>query len=189
MSAKKEYRHDFIFKIVVIGDGAVGKTSLIKRYTHGSFNEEYIKTLGAQFSRYELICGENNDIRARLFFWDIAGQSNEFSFMRATFYNGARAVIIVFDLTRPETLDSVMEWYEDVSRYCGHLPTVLFGNKSDLVGETVPYDEEKREAIMKKYNILKFYRTSAKTGEHVHEAFNSIIDTLVKNTLEGRKDA
>ena len=70
----EDLKHDFIHKIVVIGDGAVGKTSLIQRFTQGSFNKEYIKTLGAQFSSYERMMGDNNDIRARLFFWDIAGQ-------------------------------------------------------------------------------------------------------------------
>ena len=78
-----EYTNDFIFKIAVIGEGAVGKTSLIKRFTQGSFVKDYIKTLGAQFSRYERVIGDNNDIRVRLFFWDIAGQS-EFNFMRQT---------------------------------------------------------------------------------------------------------
>ena len=95
-----EYNHNFIYKISVIGAAAVGKTSLIKRFTKGSFDIEYIKTLGAQFSRYERIIGDNKDIRVRLFFWDIAGQS-EFGFMRQAFYNGSKASIIVYDLSSP----------------------------------------------------------------------------------------
>lgn len=181
MSDDTDYTHDFIHKIVCIGDGAVGKTSLIRRYTSGSFNQEYIKTLGAQFSRYERIIDEK--IRARLFFWDIAGQK-EFSFMRATFYNGAKGVIVVFDLSRPETLDSVIEWYEDVKKYCGALPTILFGNKSDLLSNPDDFDETKVKEIVEKYGYLGFYKTSAKTGEQVIDAFNSIIDKLVTEALQ-----
>jgi small GTP-binding protein len=173
-------KHDFIHKIVVIGDGAVGKTSLIKRFTQGGFNKEYIKTLGAQFSSYERTMGENKDIRARLFFWDIAGQK-EFKFMRPTFYNGGKAAIVVFDLSRPETLQNVLEWYEDLKKYCGEVPTVMFGNKCDL---TEDYDKEKVDEIIKKHKFLGFYLTSAKTGIRVTDAFNSIIDVLVERALK-----
>ncbi|MHA1746733.1 MAG: Rab family GTPase [Promethearchaeota archaeon] len=182
--AEENFANDFIFKICVIGDGAAGKTSLIKRFTQGSFNKDYIKTLGAQFSRFEKLIqtpkGEN--IRARLFFWDIAGQS-EFQFMRPTFYNGARATIVVCDLTRPETIENINEWIEDISTYCGDLPTVCFGNKSDLIDEKT-YDDSKLKEIAKSRGFLNLYMTSAKTGKHVQDAFNSIIDILVKKALQ-----
>ncbi|MBD3352777.1 MAG: GTP-binding protein [Candidatus Lokiarchaeota archaeon] len=181
-NSKSGYKHDFIHKIVAVGDGAVGKTSLIRRYTSGSFNKEYIKTLGAQFSRYQRVLGENNDIRTRLFFWDIAGQK-EFSFMRPTFFNGAKGAVIVFDLTRPETLVSVVEWYEDLKKYCGELPTILFGNKLDLVDDTDALGGKVNE-IVEKYNFLGYYKTSAKTGEHVTDAFNRIIEILVEKALK-----
>jgi len=179
---QKIYKHDFIHKIVAIGDGAVGKTSLIKRYTSGSFNTEYIKTLGAQFSKYEKIMGENNEIRSRLFFWDVAGQK-EFSFMRPTFFNGAKGAILVFDLSRPETLDSIHEWYNELKKYCGEIPTVLFGNKLDLVKNTTEIDN-KAEAIKNQYNFIAYYHTSAKTGEHVTDAFDKIIKLLVEKALK-----
>lgn len=177
-----EFKHDFIHKIVAVGDGAVGKTSLIRRYTSGSFNKEYIKTLGAQFSRYEHVLGENNEIRTRLFFWDIAGQK-EFSFMRPTFFNGAKGAIVVFDLSRPETLDSVTEWYDDLVKYCGQIPTILFGNKSDLVDDPSKLDD-KVNAVVEKYNFEDYIITSAKTGQHVTDAFNKIIKILVEKALK-----
>jgi small GTP-binding protein len=177
-----EFANDFIFKICCIGDGAVGKTSLIKRFTQGSFNKEYIKTLGAQFSRYERIVGENKEIRVRLFFWDIAGQS-EFNFMRPTFYNGAKATIVVFDLSRPETLASVETWYKDITQYVGNIPTIVFGNKCDLIEEE-NYDDSGIQDLVNKYSFLNFYKTSAKTGEQVEQAFNSIIDVLVDQHLQ-----
>ncbi len=149
-----EYTNDFIFKIAVIGEGAVGKTSLIKRFTQGSFVKDYIKTLGAQFSRYERVIGDNNDIRVRLFFWDIAGQS-EFNFMPPTFYNGAKATIIVYDLSRPETLESIETWYKDITQYVGNIPTIIFGNKSDLINEE-DYDETAIQDLIGKYSLLRF---------------------------------
>ena len=186
MSDDQDFANDFIFKICVIGDGAAGKTSLIKRFTQGSFNKDYIKTLGAQFSRYEKILsnvpGSTGDVRARLFFWDIAGQK-EFSFMRPTFYNGAKATIVVFDLTREETRNNVVEWVEDISKYCGNLPTVCFANKFDLV-EQGSYDDSAIQKIAQEKKFLKVYTTSAKTGENVQDAFNFIITTLVEAALK-----
>ena len=186
MSEEQEFANDFIFKITVIGDGAAGKTSLIKRFTQGSFNKDYIKTLGAQFSRYEkVIDGENGKIRARLFFWDIAGQA-EFSFMRPTFYNGAKATVVVYDLTRDDTLEHVDEWVDDITKYCGSLPTVCFGNKADLVEGDI--DSTKIDSIAKKHEFIKTYTTSAKTGKHVQDAFNSIINVLVEKALSEQQE-
>jgi small GTP-binding protein len=170
--------NDFVFKICVIGEGTVGKTSLIKRYTQGSFVKEYIKTLGGQFSQYETIIGTQ---RIRLFFWDIAGQ-NEFNFMRPTFYKGAKAAIIVYDLSKPETEATVETWYNDSKQHTGTIPVIVFGNKIDLV-DVQKLDQTSIEDICKKHTFLGYYLTSAATGEHVKDAFHSIINILVENAL------
>ena len=103
----KEEKRGFVFKITVIGDGAVGKTSLIKKYTKGSFQKDYIKTMGAQFSKYdEEIESEN----CKLFFWDIAGQ-DEWNFMRPTFYKGSKAAIIVFSHINENSFKNISKWY------------------------------------------------------------------------------
>jgi len=175
-------KRDFVFKITVIGDGGVGKTSLIKKYTKGSFKKEYIKTLGAQFSKYD----EKIERSAvKLFFWDIAGQA-EFSFMRPTFYKGSKAAIIVFSHA-PDELDKsfnhIYDWHEDIKKYCGDIPIVLFGNKIDLVDDS-SLDIDKVEEIVDKRDFLGFYKTSAKTGSGVYEAFQAII----KNLYEKYKD-
>ncbi|MGQ4873032.1 MAG: Rab family GTPase [Promethearchaeia archaeon] len=167
----------FVFKITVIGDGAVGKTSLIKKYTQGSFQKDYIKTLGAQFSKYdEEIEGDT----VKLFFWDIAGQQ-EFDFMRPTFYKGSKAAIIVFSLENnehgKESFEHIVDWHEDIKKYCGDLPIVLFGNKVDLVDES-KLDDSKVLELVKERNFLGYYKTSAKTGSGVYEAFQAIIKEL-----------
>jgi small GTP-binding protein len=181
----KGFDKDYIHKIVVIGDAGVGKTSLIKKYTAGSFNQEYIKTVGAQFSRYQKILGEN--IRVRLLFWDIAGQ-DEFEFMRPKFYHGARGAIIVFDLTREDTLKNVMTWYNELRRHVGVIPTILFGNKYDLLTYSSNFDDANVESEVEMDKIYKFYKTSAKTGDHVHEAFDAIIHHLVDLEIERSQD-
>jgi len=182
MSEKSTFAKDFVFKIVVIGDGAVGKSSLIRRYTEGSYQKEYIKTLGAQFFQYEQIVGENKDIRCRLFFWDIAGQS-EFKFMRPKFYHGSKAAIIVCDVTREETLKNVEEWHRDLIENCGVLPTIIFANKCDLIEES-SFNKTAIENLIKEKKFLGYYLTSAKTGVRVHDAFKSIISYLVEKATK-----
>ncbi len=167
----------FVFKITVIGDGAVGKTSLIKKYTQGSFQKDYIKTLGAQFSKYdEKIDGDN----CKLFFWDIAGQ-REFDFMRPTFYKGSKAAIIVFSQENSEhgkeSITSISEWHDDIKKYCGELPIVLLGNKIDLV-KNQNLNDNIIKKIVKQRKFLGYYKTSAKTGAGVYEAFQTIIKEL-----------
>ncbi|MBN1802784.1 MAG: GTP-binding protein [Candidatus Lokiarchaeota archaeon] len=167
----------FVFKITVIGNGAVGKTSLIKKYTQGSFQKDYIKTLGAQFSKYDEKIDNNN---IKLFFWDIAGQE-EFNFMRPTFYKGSKAAIIVFSQENnahgKESIESIAQWHDDIKKYCGELPIVLFGNKIDLVKDKNANDK-KIKKIVKERNFLGYYKTSAKTGNGVYEAFQAIINEL-----------
>ncbi len=174
--SESDERKDFVFKITVIGDGGVGKTSLIKKYTKGSFKKEYIKTLGAQFSKYDEKI-ENSAVK--LFFWDIAGQK-EFSFMRPTFYKGSKAAIIVFSLA-PNEIDNsfkhISEWHEDIKKYCGNIPIVLFGNKMDLVNDE-ELDESRVEEIVDKRDFLGYYKTSAKTGNGVYKSFQAIIKDL-----------
>lgn len=170
---KDDVTKGFVFKITVIGDGAVGKTSLIKKYTQGSFQKDYIKTLGAQFSKYDEEMEGNN---CKLFFWDIAGQ-REFDFMRPTFYKGSKAAIIVFSHTDEDSFNHIADWHEDIKKYTGDLPIVLFGNKTDLIDEK-DLDDEIIIDIVKDSNFLGYYKTSAKTGSGVYEAFQAIIKKL-----------
>ena len=106
----------FRFKVTVIGDGRVGKTSLIKRFTQGSFKKDYVKTIGAQFSVYdEQMKGD----KIRLLFWDIAGQDT-FHFLRPNFFKNSRAAIIVYSLEEDkfgkESFEHISTWHEDISK-------------------------------------------------------------------------
>lgn len=167
----------FVFKITIIGDGGVGKTSLIKKYTQGEFQEDYISTIGAQFSIYEQKI-DGDDIK--LFFWDLAGQ-DDFQIIRSSFYEDSKAVIIVYSLERNnkgyESLKNVMKWYNEINQYCEDIPIIIFANKIDLVGDT-EIDESSFKELSAKENYLGVYRTSAKTGNGVGNAFKAIIEKL-----------
>ena len=167
----------FVFKITVIGDGGVGKTSLITKYTEGTFEEDYISTVGAQFSFYD---EKINGDECKLYFWDIAGQ-DEFEFLRADFYEQSKAAIIVYSLEEndrgKESLNHIIDWYEDLETYCGDIPVVIFANKVDLV-EVDKLDDAYVKNLVNKKNIVGIYQTSAKTGQGVTKAFQKIIREL-----------
>ena len=161
----------------MIGDGGVGKTSLIKNYTMGTFETDYVKTIGAQFSRYDKKI--KNDI-IKLIFWDIAGQ-DDFNFLHPLFFQESKACIIVFSLEKndlgEESFIHIKNWYQELKQYCGNIPIVLFANKVDLVDqENINYN--KINEMVKEFQFLGYYLTSAKTGEGVDEAFNAIIKKL-----------
>ncbi|MFW9866711.1 MAG: Rab family GTPase [Candidatus Thorarchaeota archaeon] len=168
---------EFGFKITVIGDGGVGKTSLIRKYTEGAFEKDYVKTMGAQFSIFDK---DMNGDEIKLIFWDIAGQ-DDFKFLHPLFYKESKACIIVYSLEEnnlgTDSFTHIENWYNESYKYCGDIPVVLFANKVDLVNEN-ELDNTKVQKIVDNYNFLGFFLTSAKTGEGVIEAFNAIIEKL-----------
>ncbi|MHA2397800.1 MAG: Rab family GTPase [Promethearchaeota archaeon] len=173
----------FGFKITVIGEPAVGKTSLIKKYTQGSFQKDYISTLGTQFSKYEeVIEGE----KVELFLWDIAGQDS-FEALRQRFYKGSSGTIIVFSHAPEETgsFNRIEKWIADIKQNCGSIPMVLFGNKVDLVDEgelssnqNLPTADNIVESYAKEKRFLGYFKTSALTGQGVSEAFKALVKKL-----------
>ncbi|MFW9819689.1 MAG: Rab family GTPase [Candidatus Thorarchaeota archaeon] len=170
------------FKICVIGDGGVGKTSLIKRYTQRSFQKEYIATLGTQFSKYEeKVDGEN----VNLFLWDIAGQDS-FQALRQRFYTGSSGGIIVFShaADQVESYHNVNKWVKDLKTHCGNIPIILFGNKVDLVDDgellnpNMPTSDAIVEQLTKVNSFVGYYKTSALTGQGVTDAFKALVRKL-----------
>ena len=168
---------EFGFKICIIGDGGVGKTSLVKKFTKGTFEKDYIKTIGAQFSKYD------KEIKGDLIslnFWDIAGQ-DDFNFLHPLFYRESKGCIIVYSLEDndlgKESFEHIDNWDNELKKYCSDIPIVLFANKVDLIKEN-SFDKTKIEEFVKKRNFLGYYLTSAKTGQGVRNAFNAIIDKL-----------
>ena len=171
----------FKFKIVVIGDGGVGKTSLIRKFTQGSFQNDYIKTIGAQFTKLE---EEIDGDKISLIFWDIAGQSS-YDFLNPLFYRESRACIIVYSLEENElgtdSFKHIVNWHDELKMRCGNIPVVIFANKVDLIEES-DLDISKIQMIVNKLNLFSYYITSAKTGQGVNEAFSAIIEKLYKKS-------
>ena len=172
----------FRYKITVVGDVRVGKTSLISKYTLGTFEMDYVETIGAQFSKYDKdINGDN----IRLLFWDIAGQ-RDFDFLRPSFYRDTNAAIIVYSLEDNKlgelSIKNIQNWNQEITQFCGNVPTVLFANKIDLIEED-NLDHSYIQKLTKDSDFLNYFITSAKTGQGVHEAFNTIIENLYEISL------
>ncbi len=168
---------EFSFKISIIGDGGVGKTSLIKKFTKGTFEKDYIQTIGAQFSRYDI---EIDGDLINLIFWDIAGQ-DDFKFLHPLFYRESKGCIIVFSLEEndlgKESFNHIENWQNELKKYCSDIPVVLFANKVDLI-ENVNLIKTNIQEFIRERKFLGYFLTSAKTGQGVHEAFNIIIEKL-----------
>ncbi|OLS15695.1 MAG: small GTP-binding protein domain-containing protein [Promethearchaeota archaeon CR_4] len=164
-------RKGYIFKVVVVGNGAVGKTSLVLRYTQHKFNENYVMTIGSNFAIAEvkLLDGE----LCRLQIWDLAGQAH-FSFVRPPFYKGASAVILVYDVTNRRSLEELKDWKEDFSKYLPRETSLyVLANKTDLQDERVVTLEEGKNAS-DALGASGFWETSAKSGLNVPDVFQTI---------------
>ena len=164
-------------KVTIIGDGGVGKTSLIQRFIHGTFQKDYIKTIGAQISNYKV---EKEGHRTELLFWDLAGQ-DDFHFLRPSFYKASKAAIIVYSLEDnnlgKRSFKHISNWHNDVREFCGDIPVILFANKVDLIKEE-NIDKSNIEELVDSNKFLNYFLTSAKTGMKVKDAFNCLIEYM-----------
>ena len=121
---------DYNFKILLLGDAAVGKTSLVQRFVHDRFDSSYLMTIGMEPSEKHVELKDGTKVALSI--WDLAGQER-FRFIRHTFYKGAKAALIVFDLTRSATLKSIQKWNKEFVENCGSsVVKILVGNKEDL---------------------------------------------------------
>ena len=166
----------FVFKIMVIGDPSVGKTSLIRRYVENAFSEEYITTLGVDFLKKDMVAGDGKTAIS-LVLWDVAGQS-KFATFKKVYYTGARFVIIVFDLTNPRSYQNVQVWLDDARQILGeNIEFAIFANKADLA-------EQRRVSSYNEYRsistLLDIVETSAKTGRNVNDVFGKIANYLLE---------
>ncbi len=172
---------DYQFKIILVGEPSVGKTSLILRYTDNAFRRNYVPTLGVMVS--DKIFNIDDKI-IQLTLWDIGGQQ-KFHTMRQQFYRGSDAVFLVFDLTREETFNNIPKWFSDVVEQLGDrrddLIGYIIGNKKDLMEERKVSPESIDELATKLE--LGFIETSALIGENVDEAFSTIATLLYKSRL------
>jgi Ras-related protein Rab-8A len=157
-----------IAKVVIAGDEGVGKTSLIRRYCTGTFEEPHILTTGLDF---QLKIVEVNGNSIKLSIWDIAGQER-FGAFRDTFYRGAKVVALVYDLMNPVTLDDLPRWHSGVAQICPKAKFVVVGNKLDLGRRVMREQVEEWARSMG----LPYMETSALTNEGVDSLFQTLAE-------------
>ncbi len=176
-----------MFKVLLCGDGGVGKTSLRRTYLGRGFEKDYIATIGADFATTDIEL--TNGQKCSFTIWDIAGQQI-FEHIRPTFYSGASGACILYDVTRPKTHKNVHNWLLEFMLFCNleFFPVVILANKIDLRKElftvsTLEGEELAKGISMKYYKgnwTVPFVETSAKTGDNVKRAFKTLADSVVE---------
>lgn len=173
-------------KICLLGDPAVGKTSLIRKYVFNEFSERYISTIGTEVTKRDILIdyqeNSHNSTRYEVDFaiWDIIGQK-EYRALISRFYKNANGALMVCDLTRQETLDNLKEWSLSLFGAIGKVPVIFVGNKYDLV-EPNEFDADELLEISCRYGA-PWITTSAKSGDNVEHAFIKLGELIIKNSL------
>ncbi|MFX1450405.1 MAG: Rab family GTPase [Promethearchaeota archaeon] len=170
-----EKKPDFRFKVVVVGDSGVGKTTLLLRFVDNSFQESFLPTIGVNVCNKKVSLANNKKIHLNIY--DIAGQER-FSLMRRVFYEDVNGVLIMFDVTNKKSFNNLENWIADLSpNFPSKKPIgLIIGNKIDLKSKRV-IKEETAKKFAKKFG-LEYVETSAKTGENVNDAFKHLAETL-----------
>ncbi|MFX0073222.1 MAG: GTP-binding protein [Candidatus Hermodarchaeota archaeon] len=180
------FEKGIIIKIILLGDGRVGKTSLKSTYLGKGFQERYLPTLGAEISIKKM---EIQNLPIVCNIWDLAGQP-KFNRIRGPYYVGATAAILVYDITHSSTLYNLKEWIKEMQKRVRieSIPLLIIGNKIDLreTASTQVTTEEGQTFVETLKNELKgnksiyFLETSAKTTINVNKAFKKIIEETLK---------
>ena len=167
-----------ISKVCVVGDFAVGKTSVVERFINNQFSEKYLTTVGVKVDTKEI---EHSDVSVshKLVIWDVAG-SDRFGHTEFAYLRGASGYIFVADGTRSLTLRSVHDLREQITDRYGAAPCVLLVNKKDLIGQWEVSEKQLLELVESYCNV---YTTSAKTGDEVETALRSLSKQVLQNDL------
>lgn len=194
-SIKSNESYNYIFKVIVVGDPSIGKTSMINRYVTKTFSDKYILTIGVDFMM-KTINYEDKTIKLQI--WDTAGMER-YRQITTSYYRGAQAALVVFDLTNKNSFTNVSRWINEFYQHCNPIyqkKVILIGNKSDLKEERQVTQEDINEFL--KINNFPYFECSAKMGDNIENIFNEIainlyksyknsVDEEVKNNIRLRK--
>ncbi len=171
---------EYVFKIVILGDSAVGKTSLINQYVEATFQEDYKPTLGANIIRKDVIIDQIN-AKVRLIMWDLAGQE-KYNVIRSMYFQGCVGALLVYDITRNSTFESInVRWLRDFDKYVKKEGSYcLIGNKMDLKDQRAVKTIQ-GERLAEEIRASTFIETSAKFNENVNTAFKKLIYQILRN--------
>ena len=169
-------------QLLIIGDSSVGKTSLINRYTNGTFKEEYLATVGLDYSSKE---EEFNNETVHIKLWDTAGQER-FKSLTQNYLRNADGILLVYDVTKTESFENLKDWICSIKQNMEtkniFLPLIICGNKVDME-ESREITKEDAEKFASKNNY-KYFETSAKTGEGVDDAIRELVNQILNQDGE-----
>ena len=167
-----------LFKVILLGDGAVGKTSIRRRYMGKGFRADFLATMGADFA---FLKTKIDGINIEWQIWDLAGQP-AFRNVMKSYYKGAMGALAIYDVTQPKSLESLDSWVQEVRERAetyDNLPVVLVGNKIDLRDE-IPSSLKTFQGFVKSKSLnAGFIETSAKTGEAIEDAFITLARDII----------
>lgn len=180
MNNTTDQHFDYMFKILIIGNSSVGKTSFLFRYADDSFTSAFVSTVGIDFKVKTVIRREK---RMKLQIWDTAGQER-YRTITTAYYRGAMGFILMYDVTNEESFNSVQDWVTQIKTYSwDNAQVILVGNKSDMDSErVVTYDRGKQLADQLG---LEFFETSAKENINVKDVFERLVDIICDKMSDG----
>uniref|UniRef100_A0A6G1S7E1 Ras-related protein Rab-3 n=1 Tax=Aceria tosichella TaxID=561515 RepID=A0A6G1S7E1_9ACAR len=180
MNSTTDQHFDYMFKILIIGNSSVGKTSFLFRYADDSFTSAFVSTVGIDFKVKTVIRKEK---RMKLQIWDTAGQER-YRTITTAYYRGAMGFILMYDVTNEDSFNSVQDWVTQIKTYSwDNAQVILVGNKSDIERDRViSYDRGKQLADQLG---LEFFETSAKENINVKNVFERLVDIICDKMSDG----
>ena len=169
-------KQSIVLKVLTVGDGGVGKTTLLHRYKEGEFLTDTQMTLGVAFFVQQL---DIDGTAVMLQLWDFGGQE-QFRFMLQRYALGAKGAVVMFDLTRMLSLENIEEWVDICRKDNPGLPLILVGTKLDLKDEVKIIDDDLVMEVKKQFDLFDYIKASSKTGEGVHEIFNKLARKIIE---------
>ena len=166
--------------LITLGEGQVGKTSIIYRYIDDTFTSNYLATIGidSKFKIIKLASGE--EIKVKIL--DTAGQER-FQSIAANYIKKADGIVFVYDITKAYTFTNLEKWLSNIDEVANDKPCLLIGNKSDMNDKREVSKEEGMEFTKKFKKETHFYETSCKTGENVDKAINDLVNQIYSKSL------
>ena len=165
----------FILKILTAGEGGVGKTTLLHRYVEGKFSAETKMTIGVEFFLKEV---EVDGKQCTLQLWDFGGQER-FRFLLESYVLGAKGALLLFDLTRPMTLENLQQWVNIVRKGNNGIPILFLGTKLDLI-EDLMVDDEYALSFKEQFKLFDYLKISSKSGENVQKSFELLTQRILE---------
>ena len=165
-------------KVCLVGENAVGKTSLIKKFVLDIFDDSYITTIGTKITKKTMGFEREEPVKMDMMIWDIMGQASFRSLLQDAYFYGAHGVLAVCDSTRASTVASLHDWLESTKQVVGEVPVVFLTNKVDLTDQ-LEVTQDLLDDELGKYDA-KIMFSSAKTGQNVAEAFQLLGERIIE---------